>query len=64
MLKFTWAIVFALIIFFVVRSTFIPYIASNENIVALFVIFTIVIINSWIIGLINRLYKKKTELDN
>ncbi|MFK4316903.1 hypothetical protein EXW35_32015 (plasmid) [Bacillus mycoides] len=64
MLKFIWAIVFALIIFFVVRSTFIPYIASNENIVALFVIFTIVIINSWIIGLINRLYKRKTELDN
>jgi hypothetical protein len=32
--------------------------------VALFVIFTVVIINSWIIDLINRLYKKKTELDN
>ncbi|QWI47390.1 hypothetical protein [Bacillus mycoides] len=64
MIKFIWAIVFALIIFFVVRSTFIPYIASNENIVALFVIFTVVIINSWIIDLINRLYKKKTELDN
>ncbi|ARJ25753.1 hypothetical protein B7492_32455 (plasmid) [Bacillus mycoides] len=64
MMKFIWAIVFALIIFFVVRSTFIPYIASNENIVALFVIFTVVIINSWIIDLINRLYKKKTELDN
>ncbi|PGX11817.1 hypothetical protein [Bacillus sp. AFS033286] len=63
MLKFIWAIVFALIIFFVVRSTFIPYIASNENIVALFVIFTVVIINSWIIDLINRLYKRKTELD-
>ncbi|AFU16901.1 hypothetical protein MC28_B25 (plasmid) [Bacillus thuringiensis MC28] len=45
------------------RSTFIPYIASNENIVALFVIFTVVIINSWIIDLINRLYKKKAELD-
>ncbi|EJQ37524.1 hypothetical protein IEI_05820 [Bacillus wiedmannii] len=63
MLKFIWAIVFALIIFFVVRSKFIPYIASNEDIVALFVIFTVVIINSWIIDLITRLYKKKTELD-
>ncbi|HDR6289164.1 TPA: hypothetical protein QCU33_005282 [Bacillus cereus] len=63
MLKFVWAIVSALLIFFVVRSTFIPYIASNENIVALFVIFTVVIINSWIIDLINRLYKRKTELD-
>ncbi|WP_000911198.1 hypothetical protein [Bacillus toyonensis] len=63
MLKFIWAIAFALIIFFIVRSTFIPYIASNENIVALFVIFTVVIINSWIIDLINRLYKKKAELD-
>ncbi|MDH2882695.1 hypothetical protein [Bacillus cytotoxicus] len=63
MLKFIWAIAFALIIFLLVRGTFIPYIASNENIVALFVIFTVVIINSWIIDLINRLYKKKTELD-
>lgn len=63
MLKFIWAIAFALVVFFLVRSTFIPYIASNENIVALFVIFTVVIINSWIIDLINRLYKKKAELD-
>ncbi|EEM06520.1 hypothetical protein bmyco0003_49160 [Bacillus pseudomycoides] len=47
-----------------VRGPLIPYISSNQNIVAILVIFTVVIINSWIIDLINRLYKKKkTGLD-
>ncbi|PHE27949.1 hypothetical protein COF51_28860 [Bacillus pseudomycoides] len=59
MLKFIWSLVFALIFFGVVRGPLISYITSNQNIVAILVIFTVVIINSWIIDLINRLYKKK-----
>lgn len=58
MRKYIWSIVFALIMFWVVRSSLIPYIASNTDIVAIFVIFTLLIINSWIIGLINNFYKK------
>ncbi|MGG3522540.1 hypothetical protein ABES33_22350 [Bacillus pseudomycoides] len=65
MQKFIWSLVFALIFFWVVRGPLIPYISSNQNIVAILVIFTVVIINSWIIDLINRLYKKKkTELES
>lgn len=62
MFKFIWAIAFALIMFFAIRSSLIPYVASNESIVAILVIFTLVVINSWIIQLINRLYNKKSEL--
>ncbi|PGZ93863.1 hypothetical protein COE51_23365 [Bacillus pseudomycoides] len=65
MLKFIWSLVFALIFFWVVRGPLILYISSNQNIVAILVIFTVVIINSWIIDLINRLYKKKkNELES
>jgi len=64
MLKYIWSLVFALIFFWVVRGPLMSYISSNQNIVAILVIFTVVIINSWIIDLINRLYKKKkTGLD-
>ena len=63
MLKLIWAIVFAFILFLVVRSSLISYIASNENIVAILVIFIMVIINTWVINLINKFYNKKARLD-
>ncbi|MBJ8030468.1 hypothetical protein [Bacillus cereus group sp. N21] len=59
MLKFIWSLVFALIIFGVVRGPLIPYISSNQNIVAILVIFTVVIINSWIIDLIVYIRKRR-----
>ncbi|WP_392387804.1 MULTISPECIES: hypothetical protein [Bacillus cereus group] len=46
------------------RSTLIPYIASNESIIAILVIFTLIIINNWVMDLIDTINnKKKTELD-
>ncbi|WP_018768190.1 hypothetical protein [Bacillus sp. 105MF] len=64
MIKFIYSILFAIILFFAVRSSLIPYIASNENIVAILVIFILIIINSWILGLISNVRnKKKVELE-
>ncbi|PHB21075.1 hypothetical protein COE80_22570 [Bacillus pseudomycoides] len=59
MIKFIYSILFAIILFFAVRSSLIPYIASNENIVAILVIFILIIINSWILGLISNVRNKK-----
>nr|WP_242464085.1 hypothetical protein [Bacillus paranthracis] len=64
MIKFIYSIAFALILFFAMRSTLIPYIASNESIIVILVIFTLIIINNWVMDLIDTINnKKKTELD-
>ncbi|MGF9964488.1 hypothetical protein ABEX66_08510 [Bacillus rhizoplanae] len=61
MIKLIYSIVFAIILFLILRSSLIPYIASNKNIIAILVIFIFIVINNWILDLINKINKKKTE---
>ncbi|MED1304301.1 hypothetical protein P4U65_27995 [Bacillus pacificus] len=62
MIKIIYSIIFAIIVFLILRSSLIPYIASNKNVIAILVIFIFIVINNWILNLINKINKKKTEL--
>lgn len=63
MIKIIYSITFAIILFLLLRSSLITYIASNENIIVILVIFIFIVINNWILNLINKINKKKTELE-